>query len=74
MDYVVTALIIVVVLAVSFGVLIVRHENEPGSRPSLRAARLRVNPRLRRTVAADPLIQPVIQVPPDAPADFPAEP
>jgi hypothetical protein len=67
MDYLVTTLIVIVLLAIGIGILIVRHENEPGTRPSLRAARLRVNPRLRRTIAAEQ----VIPVPPE---DFPAEP
>jgi hypothetical protein len=69
MDYVVTTLIVIVLLAIGLGILIVRHENEPGTRPSLRAARMRVNPRLRRsgTVVAEP----VVQAPPE---DFPAEP
>jgi hypothetical protein len=70
MDYLVTTLIVVVLLAIGIGILIVRHENEPGTRPSLRAARLRVNPRLRRTMAAEP----VVPMPPEAPADYPAEP
>ena len=69
MDYVVTTLIVIVLLAIGLGILIVRHENEPGTRPSLRAARMRVNPRLRRSAAV--AAEPVAQAPPE---DFPAEP
>jgi hypothetical protein len=52
LDYVVTTLIIVVAIAIALGLLVVRHENAPGTRPSLQAARSVVR-RTRRVAIGD---------------------
>jgi hypothetical protein len=52
LDYVVTTLVIVVGGAIVLGLMIVRHENAPGTRPSLQAARRAVR-RSRRVEIGD---------------------
>ena len=39
MDYVVGVLVLVVVAAIGLGLVIIHHENAPGMRPSMAAAR-----------------------------------
>ncbi|HEU5416335.1 MAG TPA: hypothetical protein VFV41_01505 [Streptosporangiaceae bacterium] len=50
MDYVVGVLVLVVVIAIALGLLVIHHENAPGTRPSLAAA--------RRAVWRSPIVSP----------------
>lgn len=52
MAYLAAALILIVDGAIAAGIVIVRHENSPGRRPSFRAARRIVNP-TRRAFSGD---------------------